>query len=594
MKKYWILISVGVLAAAALLILFPWIRGLIPVAGRGVVEVISLPRDLYRERSPAGLIPARAGLMIRVRSALDVWAGLAARRTFRELTVSPLWREEKIEERLAAARQDFEVRTGFRIDRSRIMDVAGQDIALAVIPSAGDSPDALLVVTRLGVRARLTEIVLRLGDALKGEPDRFLREEKYRGETIAVIPSTEAFPLEAAYAVIDGYLAVAVSGSARALVEEVIDLARGEGEPLDAFPEFAATLDGSGFPPGNFLECYLSPSRFGGGLAKGLPPGPAAEAAAWGEVFMGSLGSCRTIGFRAGYREGVHSRLRIALEGEGFPGSAVRGPGAPGPLPAGGMLYGFFAAEPAAVGESLEVLLTSLGVREEAGVFPGLGEWERESGLSLLRDILPVLGERWSLVFEGLTGGEFIPLPPFALVNRVADRAAAEAVLAGVVSWAVRTRGLRSVREVYNGVEMTSFPGLFFSEPGYAISGDELVIAWSRPMLKRIIDFQVEGSPAVENDPIFQRITSAFAPDAEALLYLEGKSFLSSIRAAAEWYFAYQRLVPEEPIIPERIYRKKIVPLLDLLRPIRGAAAKLVREKNIVKTDCFLYIPEPD
>jgi hypothetical protein len=258
------------------------------------------------------------------------------------------------------------------------------------------------------------------------------------------------------------------------------------------------------------------------------------------------------------------------------------------------MFYGFLAADPVALGENLSDLLGSLGVRGEAGTFPGLGGWETEAGLSLRRDILPALGGSWSLVFGGLTGGEFIPLPPFALVNRVADRPAAEAVMDRVVSWAVLARGLRPVREVHNGVEMTSFPGLFLGEPGYAISGDELVIAWSRPMLQRIIDLGGAGRPAVENDPIFQRTTSGFDSDAEVLLYLEGESFLSSIRAAAEWYFAYQRLVPDEPVVPESIYRGKIVPLLDLLRPLRGAAAALVCEKNIVKTDCFLYIPEPD
>lgn len=594
MKKQRILILAGVLAAAALLLFFPLIRTLVPVAGRGVVEVISLPRDLYRERSPESLIPARAGLMIRLRSGADIWARLTASRTFRELTASPLWREEGIEERLAAAGRDFEARTGFRLNCSNIMGVAGEDIALAVIPPAEVAPAALIAVARLGARARLVEIVLRLGDSLKDEGERILREEKYRGRTVVVIPPGEGLPFETAYAVIDGSLVLVVSDSARTLVEEAVDLARGEGKPLGGSAEYAAALDGDGFPAAAFLEFYLTPNRFERGLARGLSPGPAAETAAWAEHLLRSLGSCRSIGWRSGYREGLHGRLLIALEGEGGPGPSSRLSDPPPPLPAGEMLYGFFAADPDGFGESLAGLLGSLGAEGEPGTFPGLGGWERESGLSLRRDILPALGSGWSLVFGGLTGGEFIPLPPFALVNRVADRAAAAAAMEKIVDWAVRARGLRPVRESYNGVEMTYFPGLFFIEPGYALPGGELVVAGSRPMLKSLIDLQSGETPAVESAPHFRPTTAGLPAGAGFLLYLEGESFFGSLRSAAEWYFTYQRLAPEEPLIPEKIYREGILPLLHLLRPVRSAAAAVIREKNIVKTDCFIYIPRQD
>ncbi len=591
MKIKWIFILAGALAAA-LLLAIPLTRSLIPVAGRGVVEVISLPRDLCRERAPDSLIPARAGLLIRFRSAGEAWEKLTASRAFREMKASPLWGEMGVEERLEEAGREFEARTGFRLDRSKIMAAAGEDFALAVIPATEIAPISLLAVTRLGVKARLLEIVLRLGDSLKDEPDRVLREEKYRGRVVVIIPPGEDFPFEVAYAVIDGCLAATVSDSARSLIEEVIDLAGGEGEALPGSAEFSAALDGEGFPADTFLECYLTPNRFERGMAGGLPPGPAAETAAWAEVFLRSLGSCRSIGWRSGYREGVHGRLRVVREEEFPPGSFEMIPEPPAPLPAGGMLYGFFTADPPAAGERLAGLIESLGAEGEAGAFPGLGGWEGESGLSLRRDIFPVLGANWSVVFGGLTGGEFIPVPPFALVNRVADRTAAAAVMEKITAWAILSRGLRPVRETHNGVETTTFPGLFFLEdPGYALAGEELVLAGSRPLLHSLLDLRAGQGPAVEGDPGFRRTTGRLPPGADILLYLEGGRFAETLRAAAEWYFAYQRLVPEEPLVPEDVYREGIAPLLGLLRPVRAAAA-LVREKNVVKTDLFLYIPE--
>ncbi len=161
-----------------------------------------------------------------------------------------------------------------------------------------------------------------------------------------------------------------------------------------------------------------------------------------------------------------------------------------------------------------------------------------------------------------------------------------------MVAWAVLARGLRPVREEYRGVEMTFFPGLFFLEPGYAFSDEELAIAGSREMLKKVIDLWSGSRPSVESDPVFQRVTAGFDPAAGAAFYLDGGVFPGALKNAAEWYFDYQRLAPEKPILPESLYRERISPLLDLSRYCRGAGAVLIREKNIVKTDCFLYIPK--
>ncbi len=589
MKKLWILVSVGLLAAAVLILIFPALRGLVPVTGRGIVEVVSLPR--VREIPLDGLVPARAGLLIRVRSAEEIWDKLTSGGAFRSWRGSRLWREEEIEDRLAAAGEDFRARAGFRIDRKRIMSVAGRDIALAVIPAGESGPESLMIFARLSTRSRLLEIVFRLGDSLKEEPERLFREEEYRGERIVTVLPTEDFPFESAYAVIDGNLAAAVNGSPRLLVREAIDLARGEGESLAGSPEFVSALDETGFPPESFLEIFLGPDRFPQGLGRDLPPGPAAETAAWLEAAFDTLRPASAVGFRAGYREGIHLRLQAV------PGGEISPPASPAPpvsLPAGETLYGFFAADPVSAGDNLAELLGVWGVRSEGDHFPGLAGWERASGLSLRREILPVFAGSWGLVFGGLTGEEFLPVPPFALVGRLADREGAAGVMDRITAWAVLEQGLRPVREDYRGIEITSFPGVFFSDPAYALPEDALVVAGSREMLRNIIDHRSGRIPALENDPDFRRVRSELDPGGRALVYLAGEGFLRSLRAGAEWYFAYQRLVPEEPVIPESCYRDKVVPLLVPLENIRGAGAAFGRNKNVVNIDGFLYIPESD
>ncbi len=591
-KKYRLVIILAIIAAALVIIFFPSLRGFFPAAGRGVVEVASLPGG--REYSLDELVPARAGLMIRLRSMAALWERLTSGRFFAELKSSPLWREEKIERRLESVGRGFEARAGFGISRTRIMQVAGEDLALAVVPSGGDSPDALLVLSRLGTRARLMEIFLRLGDSLKAEEERLLQEEVYRGERIVIIPPAPELPTGLAYCLLDGYLAAALSAAPVSLIREVIDLSHGERQSLAGSLDYSAALDRSGFPAETCLEFYLRPGRYPSGLDGLLPPGPWSEGVAWAEVIVQSLNSARALGLRAGYREGVRTRLRIIPPADGSLPPPLAVPVREIPLPAGEMLYGFFSFDPARVAERLSGLAEAMGFRGGADAFPGLAEWEKESGIDLRRDILPCLSGRLGLVVGGLTGGEFLPLPPFALTCALSDRAAAEAAMAKVVAWSVLVRGLRPVREVDNGVDLTFFPGLFFIEPGYAFLDEELVIAGSRAMLKKMLVLRAGDLPPVQSQPDFRQAAAGFDPAAGAAFYLDGGIFPATLRAAAEWYFEFQRLAPENPIIPESLYREKISPLLDLLGNLRGVSGFVVREKSIVKTDCFLYIPGSD
>ena len=590
MRKYWLIIVSAVLVAAALLIFLPYPGKFFPAAGRGVVEVVSIPRD--REYPLNELIPARAGLMLRFCSAKEFWQRLTSGHLPQALKESPFWREEKIEERLAAFAREFEDRAGFRISRSRIMPVAGEDFALAVIPSDGVFPDGVLVLARLGTRARLLEIFFRISDSLKKETDRFLGEELYRGEKILTVPPGRDLPSGMAYCVIDGHLAAAISTASVRLIQEVIDLSRNEQSPISGSPDYSAALDHSGFPGETFLELYLNPRRYPFGLAESLFPDQLSEGVGWAEVLFQSLKVCQAIGFRAGYREGVHIRSRIIVPQDDLSSGPPPVSGGRISLPGGEMLYGFFAVDPPRAGKRLSELLAGLGIKEGGTVSPGLVRWEAESELSLHRDILPVFGPRSGLVLGGLTGDEFLPLPPFALISSLADREAAVTVMNKVVAWAVLARDLRPVREDYRGVEMTFFPGLFFLEPGFALLEQELVIAGSRAMLKKVVDLRRGVLPSVDSDPVFQRVTAGFDPAAGASFYLDGEIFSVTLQAAAEWYFSYQRLAPGRPILSESLYRQRVLPLLGLFRDIRGGGATVVREKNIVKTDYFLYIPE--
>ncbi len=597
MKKW--LIGIGVLAilAAVILILSPGGRERITTVGKAVVDVVSLSRG--EEHSLAGMIPARAGFFIRVRNLRGAWEKITGSDFFRGLIGSRLWQEEGIEKRLEVFRDEFKEQNGFSLDRSTVMELAGDDIALAILPAAEAGPASVVMVSRVGLKARLVEVLLRIGDRLQKAEDRVLSEEKYGDERVVLISPSEDFPFYGAYTFIDGYLAAAIAeGPARPVIEQIIDLSRqGQGSKLSESPEFTAALGELTSSSPEFLEWYFKPSRF---LREGdmkavsfSGSGAVSFLADWGEEIIRDLSAWRSVAGRLDYADGFRSQAVITRE-EDKAGSVLAGTGDDAVLrsfaPAGAMIFAAVASDPSRLWEQVTLAIGWFSRQGITSPLADLRNWERATGLSVKADILPVLGQRIALVSEGITGEEFLPVPPLALILPVTDRGRAAVLMERIVAWSAVAHNLHPNKEVYNGVEITVLSGLLFIQPGYALSDDCLIIGSSHDLLKKMIDVRSRSARNVGEDPDFRKVISEIPSAGSGLIYLNGEQFIESVLNLGKWYFPYQRIVPEEPILPEELYRETIVPLLRLCSICRAVGIGITGEKNLVRADCFIYI----
>ena len=126
MKKWLIIIGILVIVISVILITYPTGRKQLTETSRAIVEVLSLRQG--RERTIAGMVPNRAGFFLRAHGIQKNWDDFTASGFFRELTTSAPWKEAKIDERLEAFQKDFTARNGFSLDRSTVMELAGEDI----------------------------------------------------------------------------------------------------------------------------------------------------------------------------------------------------------------------------------------------------------------------------------------------------------------------------------------------------------------------------------------------------------------------------------------------------------------------------------
>jgi len=193
-----------------------------------------------------------------------------------------------------------------------------------------------------------------------------------------------------------------------------------------------------------------------------------------------------------------------------------------------------------------------------------------------------------------------LPITPAAVIIQVTDREKAERIMGRISVWTAATYNWRLVREEFGDFVITSageetdgrinLLRMLFPRPGYAFFGSELVISSSTKLLKDIIDTRNGVKAGVETAPDFREVVGVIGPVEGNFVYLNGEKVIDSLLNMGEWYLPIQRLSREKPWLPEDLFRKKIVPILNLCRIFKSVGISINYEKRLVKGDCFLYI----
>ena len=113
MKKKWVLVIILVIALFIAWRLFVRFRG----------REVDIPR----------LVPDSAALYIEVKDAEGLWERISGSGFWQGLIISPLWKEARIEEKLATFRQSLGKNGGLLLERENLMELIGEDLAVALV-----------------------------------------------------------------------------------------------------------------------------------------------------------------------------------------------------------------------------------------------------------------------------------------------------------------------------------------------------------------------------------------------------------------------------------------------------------------------------
>lgn len=602
MKNWSLIILIGLAVIITIVLIFlPIGREYIFRTGQAVIEIASLPTG--RDRNPEGMIPKNAGIFIRAHRLEEIWGEFIESEFFLKLKETKCWKDLQVENTLRNLQEEFFRKNGFEFNQSRIMELVGDELALAVLPGKEGNREVLMVVSRVGFKARLVEIMVRWNDDLQDEENEMLGEFDYRGDKIYSFIPTKSLPYFGAYTFIDNYLVCAISSDpVRSVIEEVLDLNRPGNSTgtLEKETNFALGHKEVLFPSESYLEWYLKPEVFnrprdvGGGHPDKIP------AIAWGREILKSFSGIKSASARIGYNRGVRFQIALKME-EGFVGDLDARPGSfRSNIPSGTLVFAESEIRPDLIWEKFYFFLTELARRDYRNPLHTLLRWEKDNGIDIAEDILPVLGDKISFCLEGISGDEFLPIPPVALIIKLKNPEPAERIMEKIAARSAYLYNLRLLREDVLGRKITimeeatddrfGIVKMLFLRPAYSFFNSGLIVSSSTQLLEKIIETGNGTENGLENVPGFKEILAEIGPGNWGLVYINAGELIKSIMNFAEWYLPIIELSRESHWLSEELYRETIVPVLNLCKIFKSIGISINFKKTLVKGECFLYI----
>lgn len=544
----------------------------------------------------------------------DNWERLAASGFWKELLASSLWRESGWGERVNEISRKIEKDTAIVPSRSNVMQLIGRDAAAALIhPDEEGTEITLLLLSRVGLRARALELVSRMGDRLQGSDKRALVEEEYRGKKLVLIKPSTSFPFYAAYTFVGNYLALTLSqDEPPSVLRKVIDLASRRGESIALAEEKTwRTFRKFSLGPetdGNFYLDVKRLFRLGGADGSAIKiSGELTRVEGWNEMVkkleeLGGIFESLSAEFKWGKE--LKSRILISLNsqkieetyGKDFLSSRDRvqaGPETAGFVPSGSIFYLSAQNDFALLWGKIKELLIGLELDSVKDFLEGLQSWEEEAGVRLEEDVLAGLGNSAALALENVATGILLPVPEAVFIFRVDDRPLLADSMEKIALWLAAKYRLVPRKKDVSGVAITSVPLPVIAQPAYAFLGDYLLISSTRDLLGRIINIRRGGGASLTSDAAYQNVVAELKGGGGAFAYLNDYKMSECLLRTGNWWIGMEKLISQEKSKKKEIlFRKKLVPLLNLLKVFKFSGWKKYVEGDVVIQDFYWYIED--
>lgn len=159
---------------------------------------------------------------------------------------------------------------------------------------------------------------------------------------------------------------------------------------------------------------------------------------------------------------------------------------------------------------------------------------EQQLGMSLEKDILPVLGREFGVYLTDLDVSGMIPIPRIVFLAQVTEKAGAEAVLNKLLALQPM---LRPEQEQYSDAAVMYIPVPMFEglEPAYAFIGDYLLIATNRAALKSSLDTAKDPGKSLSSATGFQEVNFGLTDKNNSVFFMQVDRTMEKAQSLLDW-----------------------------------------------------------
>lgn len=629
-KKVGIIVAIVVVAGLALAGTFL----LLKPTGK---PLITYKIDAKKEaaESLARYVPQNVVAYYSISNIETMWNNIRNSNFWKEFTALKIWQDAEMNTALENFKKDFTTQYGFELGEGTMMDLMGQELALAVLPMKLEQPQpSVILLSRVGAKTKVADTIVKMMEKTRGEAKSEIETTKRGSSEIVEIKGGEEGDPELYYAIVGNNLVLGVGPDSRASVENAIDIADGKSQDsLANNPQYRDLIASTTLGKNTVGRFYMDMSNIGSFMtALAAIPGGAALPANVADAF----GVLKMIGGTMVMNQGLYTKIQIIPNREKMDAqtramwdSRPAKPESIAFIPAGSYLYSASSSlDVKSMWDLWQTNLKAQNAQQAQLITTGIQNFEQAIGVSIEKDIISWIGNEAAYLFYEIGKG-LIPMPKMAILVKAKNKRDAEAFLnklVDAVNKQTATLGapaaapegevaapaapptpaaalagfkLRIAKEPYKGEELNILDIPLLGKalaPSYAFVGDFLIICSSSELLQQMIETYKGNLPSLEQDPEFQMAASVMDRKTNQLVYVNTSKMMDAGVEICNWIVSFQTLqTPPEAAgaTPNQAFiQESLIPLLKCLKTIKVLGINTVYTSQGIEQTFFTQIED--
>jgi len=459
-----------------------------------------------------------------------------------------------------------------------------------------DSPSAMLI-SQVGTKTKLLSSLSNLMQ----QNQQNVEKVNYNGQTILHFKATADSPMDLSYAVVKDIMVLEV-GTETKNINAVIDtVLNGSGDCLSKNPVFLKVTDHNN--GANTQELYLNSKDIVASLDSTVLPEAFQDETVKNGI-KNALSTINAMGGSAKFDKGLYTKLIIVPNYDVQNESLKKLWKAE---PTKSKSFGFIPKDAILFSSSHSLDIPTIWAVWQDGlarqnadqanaILTTISTMETNIGVSLTKDVFPVLGNEVAYMISDVDVQGFIPIPKAAVFLKISDANAAKSLMdkliAGINKYMSSTQPealpmLDVVKTTYGSdeistVKINQFPvqGL---TPCFAIIEDQLVIATNTETLGEVIDVYHGKKDSLRNSANYAKVKDVFSDKNNQISFINMELTVNKVVAVCNWLIDLQKSAGTIEAVNQdtiTLITNNLIPFVQSFGSIKALASNTVYTDN--------------